>query len=352
MRYLTQSFVAACCLLCVPTTKADIIILKNGERIVGSLLREDGDNYVVDVKITATIHDEKLVPRADVLRIERKPEDEKSFAQIADLFPTPELLSEEGYAERIGKIEGFLKDHPESYMAGKAKDMMKSLNEELAIIAAGGIKFGEAIISADEYAANAYEYDARIAEKKIRDAVSRRDMLGALRQFDGYETSFGEPEGRVGLAALMLQVLGTYSASIAESLASLDSRVAARESGLTRMSPDDRVKSQRALDAELEQLTERFQEEKSTSMKWITPHAYHKESLEEAQRQAAAEITRLDKREPAPETPLAELYRTAWKKLQGGTDEEKKAVLDDAKAKRLPETYLAKLRERGGLPQE
>jgi hypothetical protein len=42
-------------------------------------------------------------------------------------------------------------------------------------------------------------------------------------------------------------------------------------------------------------------------------------------------------------------------KLEGSIvreDEDKKAVLDDAKTKRLPEPYLAKLRERAGLPLE
>jgi hypothetical protein len=49
------------------------------------------------------------------------------------------------------------------------------------------------------------------------------------------------------------------------------------------------------------------------------------------------------------EVPVAETYRLAWGKLAAGTEEEKKAVLEDAKKNGLPEPYLVKLRERAGI---
>ena len=352
MRFLTVSLAAACFSLPLLPVSADILIMKNGERLEGTVLREEGDNYVVEVQVSARIRDEKLVPRSEVVKIEKMPEFEKVFATIANLSPAPELLSEEGYEERIGKLREYIEAFPKSPKNPVVEEMIKSLEEEMALIKGGAIKIGEEIISADDYEANAYGYDALIAEKRIREAVKRRDFLGALRGFDSYETNLGTPEGHAGLSSLMSQVLGAYSASLAESLAGLEDRLAARVSGLARMSPDDRAKSQRALDAELSQLAERFLQEKSDNMKWITPHAYHKESLEEAQRQAVAEMTRLDQQEPEPGVSLAEFYRTAWEKLQAGTDEDKKLVLEEAKAKKLPDSYLAKLRGRADLPQE
>ncbi len=350
MRFRILSLSAACSSLSFFPASADVLIMKNGEKLEGTVLREEGDHYVVEVKVTAKIRDEKLVPRTEVLKIEKMPEYEKAFAKISDLSPAPELLSEEGYEVRIEKLKEFIEAFPKSPKNSHVEGMIKSLEEELTLIKGGAIKFGGGIIPAEDYEANAYEYDAKIAEKKIRDAVHRRDFLGALRGFDAYETSFVSPEGHPGLASLMVQVLGAYGASIAESLRSLESRLATRTSGLARMSPDDRAKSQRALDTELSQLGQRFLAEKSERMKWITPHAYHKESLEETQRQVTAELTRLDQREPKPEIAFAEIYRTAWAALQAGTAEEKKLVLDDAN--KLPETYLAKLRKHASLPQE
>jgi hypothetical protein len=352
MKFRNVSLAIACCSLSLFPVSADVLIMKNGEKLEGTILREEGDNYVIEVQAASKIRDEKFVPRAEVLKIERVPEFEKAYAIVADLCPAPELLSVQGYEERINKLREFIEAFPKSPRSPVVEEMIKSLEEEMALIKGGAVKLGEEIISAEDYEVNAYGYDALIAEKRIRHSVTRRDFLGALRGFDSYETSLGTPEGYAGLSSLMVQVLETYRASIEESLAGLESRLAARASGLARMSPNDRAKSQRAIDDELLQAAERFLKEKSGQMKWITPHAYYKESLEEAQRQATAEAARLDQREPEPGVLLAELYRTAWEKLEAGTDEDKKLVLEDAEAKKLPEYYLAKLRGRAGLPKE
>jgi hypothetical protein len=327
--------------------------MKNGEKIEGTVLREEGENYVVEVHVTSRIRDEKMIPRADVVRIEKTPEFEKAFVEIADLTPAPELLTKEEYEDRIKKLKDYIEAFPESPKNKKVEEMIGILEEELLLIKDGGFKLGEDIIDAEEYEANAYEYDALIAEKKIRDAVARRDYLGALRGFDSYETALGTAEGHAGLASLMLQVLGAYSESLAESLSSIDSRLAAREAGLARMSPAGRAKSLRALEAEQAQLEERLQQEKTAKIKWITPNAYHKGSLEEAQRQATAEIARLDKLETENDTLLSELYRTAWEKLEAATDDlEKKTIIEAAKENNLPEAYLEKLHKRAGLTEE
>ena len=353
MRYRIRSFAAACCFLSLIPVNADVLTIKNGKKIEGTVLREEGENYVVEVRVTATIRDEKIVPRADVLRIEKTPEYEKAFVEIATLSPAPELLSQEGYEERIEKLKKYIETFSKSNKIAKVEEMIKSLEEELDLIKGGAIKFDEGIISAEQYEANAYEFDARIAEKKIRGAVARRDYLTVLRRFDSYEMSFGVAEGYAALTPLIEQVLVSYSESLAESLASLESRLVSRDSGLARMSAGDRAKSIRALDDEQSQLAARLQEEKAAKVKWITPHAYYKESLEEAVKQAASEIAKLDTFVNVVNTPLAELYRTAWEKLQATEDNQKKqAILDEVKAKNLPESYLEKLIKRAGLTKE
>ena len=343
---------AAYCLFLPHSAPGDVIFLKNGKKMEGRIVGEDDERYVLEVKVSASIRDEKIIPRADVLRIEEEAEDEKVFGELADLVPTPDLLGGEAYAERIEMLEAFLKDHPGSARADKVMEMIEALKAELTVVEPGGFKFGGEMVTADDYAADAYAYDARISEKKIRGAITRGDLLAALRMFETHDVDFAESEGRPGLAALMLQVLAAYRAEVSDSLESLESRLAARNTGLERMNPDDRARTERALREEADNLSKRFSEEKAARVQWVTPHLFHKESLEETLRQINTEITRLESSSPAPEIPLAEVYRNFWQSLAGGTDEEKKAMLAEAKAKRLPEPYLAKLRERAGLAAE
>jgi hypothetical protein len=334
---LRKSFlVVACSLLNSLPTMADVIVMKNGDRLNAVVLRKERDNYVVEVKVSATIRDERIISQADVERIEKETKDLKAFTAIADFIPSPELLDQEGYEERIELIEDFIQQYPRSPKAAIAKKMAEELNAELALITEGGIRFGEGIVLAADYEANAFSYDVRVAEKKIKDTISRRDLLSALRKFDEYERSFGVQEGGSDLAALMLKVLGSYQNELRDSLASFDTRIKAREVGLSRMSLEDKARSERALKDEEAEITKRLQDEKAAKTKWTTPHIFHKESLAEAERQVVSEITRLGKSPEAGKIKLEELYRSAWKALSKGTEEAKKAVLDDAKAKLLP----------------
>lgn len=352
MRFRNPPLLAASYLLFSHAAPADIIVLKNGQKVEGEILREVDGKYVVEVRVTASIKDEKIIPRADVVRIEKETESEKAYRAIAELVPAPDLLSLENYVARIDKLEAFLKDHPGSSRVKKVKEMIDILGAEHDLVVAGGFKLGDELVTGEDYTANAFAHDSRIAEKKIKDAVARRDYLPALRMHDEFEVNFGESERSAGLAALMVQVLGAYRASVTESLASLDFRLKEREEGLKRMSPEDRLNSDRAIREEMEALKKRFADEKAARMKWITPDAFLKESMDETLRLITLEAARLERVAASPGTPLADVYRDSWEKLAGGTDVEKKAVLDAAQSKRLPETYLSKLRERAALPEE
>jgi len=343
--------IIAGCLCSLQFATADIIVMKNGDEVEGRVLREEGDNYVLEVKFSSTIREEKIVPKSDVKSIRKEEPDVKAFGKLEGLVPTPELLTIAGYEKRIESIEEFIKANPKSGKVPKAKEMLDVLGEELKTVREGGIKFGEEMVPGDDYMANAYEFDAKIAESQIKEAVARRDFLSALRQFSAYEKKFGDADGRASVVSLITQVLKAYGASIDESLANLESRLAKRQAGLVSMTPEDRGKTQRALDEESSRIATRFGIEKAALEPWITPDTFHKESLDEAKRQVDSEATRLGNKQPdtALTQPVAESYRVAWGKVGGGTDEEKSKAIDEARTNKVPDVYLEKLRDRAGL---
>lgn len=354
MKFRKIQTVIASCLCLVQSAAADVLVLTDGEKIEGRVIREDADNYVIEVAVSETIKDEKIIPKSEVISFEKQPADEKAFAEISDFVPTPELLGVESYEARIAKVEEFLNDFPESGKVAKAKEIFDSLNEELDVVKAGGIKLGEEMVSAADYEANAYEYDAIIAANEIDAAINRRDFLDALRFFSAYDETFSNAAGREELVEKIKQVLAAFSATLDSSLASLDSRIERRKAGLERMSPENRVRTKRALEDEMASIEERFEKEKSEKVEWVTPDAYHKESLDAARRRVESEIRRLESKRNtvSPETPLAEVYRNAWARLAGGSEEEKKTLLGELKSAGMPEVYLVKLRERAGIAED
>ena len=339
------------CLCALQFATADIIVMKNGEKLEGRILNEEGENYVLEVKFSSTIREEKIVPKSDVASIRKSEPDAKAFENLASLVPTPELLTIVDYEKRIESIEEFIKANPKSSKVTKAKEMLDVLGEELKTVREGGIKFGEEMVSGSDYMSNSYEFDSKIAGSRIKEVAARRDFLAALRLFSAYEKNFSDADGRAGVAALITQVLKAYGASINESLASLESRIAKRQAGLMRMSLEDRENTQRALDEESNKVATRFAKEKAALEPWITPDTFHKESLDEAKRQVDGELTRLSTKQPvaALTQSVAESYRVAWGKVSGSTDDDKLKAIEEARSNRVPEAYLEKIRDHAGI---
>lgn len=334
------------------TASADTIVLTDGEKLEGRVVREDGDNYVVEVFVSDTIKDEKIIPKSDVSFIDKEGPDETAFGKIGEFLPTPELLGAENYKAKIEKVEKFLEEFPKSAKATKVREMLDVLNDEFDVVIEGGFKLGKEMITSGDYATNAFEYDAVIAEKRINDAINRRDFLSALRLFATYDETFVGAAGRAELVGKMKQVLTAFSATLSDSLESFDSRDAKRKAGLERMAPENRAQTELALEEEAARLNARYEQEKADRKGWVTPDTYHKASLEESRRQVESERRRLETKgtNGETETSLGEVYRVAWGELVGGTDEEKTAVIAQLKTQRMPDIYIEKLRVHAGLP--
>lgn len=321
----------------------------------GKVIREVDGNIIFEVQVTPTIKDEKKIPRKEVERIERQSEEQKAFLTMANYVPTPDLLSEKDYKERMERLEVFLKSYPDSRHERKVKQMLDTLGAELDVVSLGGVKLDGVMLGGERYNANAYEFDTRIAERRIKDAAARREYLTALRMFEKYEVNFPQSDGRSGLKVVMLQVLNQYRDIVTENLTTLDRRLLERSNGLLNMALEERKKAERAIQEQTDAISKRMADEKSSLQTWITPDAYHKESLTSTLTRITALKGQLEAETPIAETSLAEVYREAWKKIANGKDEEKSAVLDalldgvKGDNKRLPEPYLAKLRERAAL---
>lgn len=329
---------------------ADTIILKTGESMEGSIVREDAENYYIQVSVTESIKEEKVVSKADVTRVEKESAEEKAFAKIAELTPAPDLMEAAAYTARIERIEAFLGSYPAGSLEKKAQEMIAELKGEMEIIAAGGAKMEGLMIRPEEYKANAYALDELIAAQRISDDIGRRDFLSSLRRFEDYEARFSQASGRQQVVDQIKQVLAAFGASLKDSLGSFDQRMEMRDTGLERMSQEDRGQTKKALEERYAQLDAKFKEEKAAREKWVTPDINHKETLSEALKQVEATIKKLDSsKESEPEKPLEEVYRDSWAALRTGNEEAKKAVIAGARQAKLPDIYLEKLMEHAGI---
>ncbi|MBK1881733.1 hypothetical protein JIN85_04865 [Luteolibacter pohnpeiensis] len=326
---------------------ADVFVMKNGTKVEGTLLREEGDTYVVEVYVTKTIKDQKRIAKADVASVQKDRPDEKAFEEVKSLVPTPDLLPPEEYKQRISLLEIFIKQYPDTSLAAKAKGMISTLKSELDTITAGGMKVDGKLLTPAEYRANAYEIDARVLEAKIRSAAERNDYPGALEPFVTLQNDFDASATYKEVAPYVRKVMETYRTKVSQLAASVDARAAQQKKGLASMNSADRANSERAIADEMTRSQKLFQREKAMKKTWVTPSINNKSVLQDIVRTADKELATIDRKSKALKIDAGDAYRKAWDLIQKTDSDPKevKAAVSTVRGARIPDRYIKYLEE-------
>lgn len=332
-------------LLMIPMSAyADTFKLKDGTTLEGRIISEDEDAYILEVQASKSIKDERKVAKADVVKVDREQPDQKAFKEIANLLPTPDLLTTEDYGVRIAAVQKFLEDYSKSSKLNEAKTILETLKAESAAVSAGGIKLDDKIIPHGEYLTNAYEFDAQVQEIKIRRLVDSNQLLEALRLFADFDKDYRTTLSYGALQSLMKKVIQSHMAEAKQLLESYDARVNERNLGLQRISIKNRNAIETAIQEETAELEARFKAEKDTKQAWVTPHPYHKASLEETLRIGSAELTRLAAVKTILGVDGGKAYRDLYNIVQiGGDAAAVTTAVTAAKTAGVPLRYIAPL---------
>ncbi len=334
------------------TCAADTIEMKDGTTYEGSILKQEGDDYIVEVQVTKTIRDERRIPRADVARIVAERKDETEFEELAKLTPAPDLLTEGEYDARIDLVEKFLRKYPTSKRKAEANSILSELASEREAITKGGIKFDGKLIAAPERNPEAYALDARIAAAKTQRHGDAGEILLALRAWSALEKEFLGSSAYLETIPYAVKLMRSHLATVTNALNGFDARVRERESGLSRMAAADRTRSKEAIDDELASYQRRVDTERAAGIKWLSLDPYVKQPLEDTRRSLESEIRRLENLQETSLPKIEAAYTQAWAAVtkEGATQQEVDSAMSQARGTQVPQAYLDILAENAVLP--
>jgi len=325
-----------------PAANQSTFELKDGTKLEGIILREDEDSYLVEIQVTRTIKDERVIPKEEVLKIRKIMPDVLEFEEIATFAPAPDMLSADEYTARIRKVEKFIEDHPSSSHAPKAREILDELKQEANKIIAGGVKLGGNIIPASDYRANRLEIDARIQEAQIRRLTNDGNLLAALRSFLIFEQDFRGTQPYQALKPLIIQAINSYLATISQQAATYDNRIQQREAAIQRMDLSARRATENAIAAENAAMEARYQAEKATRIGWVTADPYFKPALDDTLNFGRQELARLTATGKDPDVDTGAVFRDTLRKVRATSDAtEISAAITEARSSRMPEKYLS-----------
>jgi hypothetical protein len=330
--------------LAIANAAADSFELKDGRKFEGTIIKEEGSDYIIQVQVTKSIKDEQRIPKADVVSQIAEKKDETEFAKLNGMLPVPDMQTEEVYTGCILAVEKFVKAYPKSPKLKEALKMIDVLEGEKAVVVDGGVKFGGKMIPASARAPKAYGLDASMIFAAIKDGGDKGETIGALRMWTVLETGFPGSSAYQDNIPYAVALMKKHLAAVTATLTGLDARVKARAAGLAGMAEGDRARSKAAIDDEQNSYLARVAKEKAEGVKWPSLDPHVKVPLEETKRQLENEIRRLEKFDTTNLQKTEEAYETAYDAITKATKkQEVDSALSTARSANVPQAYLDQL---------
>ena len=199
-----------CAALLSTSALADTFTLKTGERFEAKILSETATEMTLEVQISAGIKDEKVVKKADVVKLDRVAPDETAYRAVMNLLPGKNTLLPAQYDSIQTALQNYTAQYPESGHVAEVKQALAGFQADKKRVDAGEMKVEGVWLSKAQVAQQRVQIGGLQAFNAMKSANAAGDAIGALNAYVGLEKGFGGakvlPDG-IELARQILTVL-------------------------------------------------------------------------------------------------------------------------------------------------
>jgi alkylhydroperoxidase/carboxymuconolactone decarboxylase family protein YurZ len=300
MKLSLPKVVLALSLAFAASLRADLVTLKDGKTLEGTILEETPTGVKMKYKVTPKIWDEKIIPMAEIAPggiVKEKPE-EIEIKELRKLVPTPDLLSAEKYEQIIqDRLRPFVNRYTGTKEADEIKKMIDDIQAEKEKVVAGGIKLEGKWLDATETRAEKYNIEAYRIRQSMNEKASAGDLTEAMREFDKlldkkafHFASIYFPKA-IEEAKAHLAKLDAKTAQMIKDQPVLQKL---RDESLKRLVEPDLSRTKSAIEKEESDAKTRYDEEKKET-KWITPYKYDIKAIQALSKHVVATKLQLEK---------------------------------------------------------
>ena len=328
------AFLATLIFVFSAVTRADEIKLKNGETLNGRITYEADDIVKIEVSISESIKETKILARDQIETITKDAPDNVEFAKIQKLIPTKSMMPASAYKSAISTgPDAFLAAFPESQHVPKVKEIKATLEEELDKVERGFIKIEEDWISPQEKVQFQALTDSRIRLLRMQglaDSGSYNGFINAMREYEAIEKSYyGSPAfpKAIEIALKIVPQLGQQLTSMQRDLAY---RNAEFERTKAQMTPEGQAQVEAARQREEATHQANLENERKAGIKWVSLNPRSAQSIENYIKFASGELARIRNFDVAALAEQAEKLVEADKLIAAGNLQRAKLKLDEA----------------------
>jgi hypothetical protein len=277
--------------------RADILVLKDGTRVEGTIQKESPDTVRMRYRLTPKIWDEKDFKRDDIKEVIKQTPQEVEIIELRKIVPLPDLTSADKYEQVIqNQLRPFVNKYPGTKEAKEVEEMIAKLQEEKSKVTGGQVKLDGKWLSPEETKAEQFNIKAYGYLQQIRESAAANKLTEALRKYSEFLRAgaiLRATRYYPDIVTEVLDVLDKYNASLTAMATEQPTLKRTREEGLKKLEDADRKRSKDAIDQEVAEWRARSQSDRANKLPWTDPYKYDAASIAAAQKEVAAESQRL-----------------------------------------------------------
>lgn len=329
------------------SASAETFYMKGGKKVVGIKQSEKDGVVMVKERTKGGVINTYELKKDEILKVTREDIEQADLAIIRELDKIPDLQSIEWYKEKQESVlNKFLTEFPSSAHFKEVKSVEKVFLQEMAVIAAGGLKIGGELISQKERAASVYDIDSQIAAGDFHESVESGNFSHAIGVAEKMEVDFPKSKAY----GTVVRELPKMSLKYKNILRAVERQ---RVIDLKKL---EKVKVERG-EEEYNRLTRihkrnsdelnfKIAKEREDGEVWLTVNRYDEESIAEQAKlleEYAAEVN--EKVAAYKEFDAGGIFTKAWKLVEKKDFVEAQKLVDRLEYLRFNEGYFRTLEE-------
>ena len=226
--------------LLTTAASADIITLKTGERLDATIASETATEMTLELQISAGIKDERVVKKADVVKIDRVAPDEGAYRAIMNLQPAKNSLVPAQYDGILTALQDFAAKYPESTHVADVKQAAAAFQADKKRVEAGEVKLGGIWLSKAEAQRQRVQIGGLQLFNAMKNANAAGDAIEALNAFASLEKNFAGARVLPDAVDLARQILAALKPATERALENQKIKDAERQIGVKNAGPLER----------------------------------------------------------------------------------------------------------------
>lgn len=304
---------------------ADEIKLKSGQVISGRITYEADDIVKIEVSISASIKETKILSRADIELITKQAPDQVAYLDLQKILPVGSLQPASAYKSLIEKgPASFLRQFPTSSLVPKVEEIQKTLAEELDKVERGYLKIeGEWITPEDKISFPAQvESKIRLVRmKSLASGSGANGLIAAMREFEAIEENYYGTPAFADALELALQIVPSLGNQLNGMNRDVEYRNTEFETNKAALKEDARLQIEAARAKEEADYEAGLAADKKAGIKWVRLEPRSKTSIESYLKLASTEYERIKAYDPAAlKTQAAQLVEVDQAIASGNYD--------------------------------